>query len=589
MAGRNGTSLRRAPLLVAPFLFAIGGLRADPPPTPPQPALPPTPAASPGVPTQSSPPPATSPDPAPNPPGISPLLPPGLPPGGQGFSGPAIGPFFGPEPAGFGAPQRFNIKIDPNAPLKDFLPPPPKATPRPGPVLVNDLARVPEVEFQERYDRALPPQKAAERNAVQLAKISHLNGKKTDGFMVVLLENRPDLAGLPFAMGDDCRLTGEHNKQFTRAVALMRQAMGGGAFQIEGFPNPSPPGAGGGPGGPGGPGVPPGGGPGPVPQQPVPPGPGPAGGAPDFWTQFASLCRQEDAARDLADKAVADHVTVARIAALMQVLAPADPAARLGLVKYLAVVSHAEATRALARLAVFSAEELVRLAAIDALKVRRERDYTDILVRALRYPWPDVARRASDAITRLDRQDLIPVLVAVLDEADPRLPVTKKVDGNETIVVRELVRVNHHRNCVMCHAPGNPGTVSGDTLTAEVPTQGVPLQTGPQGYRGSSIDLMVRVDVTYLRQDFSAMLPVADAHPWPDAQRFDFLVREREVTAEEAADFRERLTPKEAGVFSPYHRAALAALRDLTGKDTAPTAAAWRELLGVSARPAAKQ
>ncbi|HEY1188975.1 MAG TPA: hypothetical protein VGE74_15075, partial [Gemmata sp.] len=99
----------------------------------------------------------------------------------------------------------------------------------------------------------------------------------------------------------------------------------------------------------------------------------------------------------------------------------------------------------------------------------------------------------------------------------------------------------------------------------------------------------IRIDVTYLRQDFSVKLAVADAHPWPELQRFDFLVRERQVTEEEAATFRDKLTPKEPGVLSPYHRAALAALRELTGKDTAPTAAAWRKLLSISkagAKPA---
>jgi hypothetical protein len=30
---------------------------------------------------------------------------------------------------------------------------------------------------------------------------------------------------------------------------------------------------------------------------------------------------------------------------------------------------------------------------------------------------------------------------------------------------------------------------------------------------------------------------------------------------------------------SPYHRAALFALRELTGRDTEPTAAAWRKLV----------
>jgi hypothetical protein len=47
----------------------------------------------------------------------------------------------------------------------------------------------------------------------------------------------------------------------------------------------------------------------------------------------------------------------------------------------------------------------------------------------------------------------------------------------------------------------------------------------------------------------------------------------------EAADYRAKLAPKEAGVLSPYHKAALAALRELTGKDTTPTAEAWRKLL----------
>jgi hypothetical protein len=91
------------------------------------------------------------------------------------------------------------------------------------------------------------------------------------------------------------------------------------------------------------------------------------------------------------------------------------------------------------------------------------------------------------------------------------------------------------------------------------------------------------VDVTYLRQDFSVLLPVADAGPWPEMQRFDFLVRERPLTLDEAAVFAVELAPRGRGVLSPYRRAALAALRELTGKDTAPTAAAWRELLDLPA------
>ena len=79
-------------------------------------------------------------------------------------------------------------------------------------------------------------------------------------------------------------------------------------------------------------------------------------------------------------------MTLARIAALMQVLAPEVASVRLGLVKYLSGVAHVEATRALARLALFSAEDEVRQAAIDALKVRRERDYSKEFQTLWRFP-----------------------------------------------------------------------------------------------------------------------------------------------------------------------------------------------------------
>src|SRR5262249_33564852 len=153
------------------------------------------------------------------------------------------------------------------------------------------------------------------------------------------------------------------------------------------------------------------------------------------------------------DRAQCETVTVARIAALMQVLMPMSPAIRQGLVHYLSTVAHVEATRALARLAIFSAEDEVRRAAIDALKVRRERDYTGILLQGLHSPWPAVARRAAEAIVKLERNDLLPQLVDLLEEPDPRAPVIQDVEKKKVPVVRELVRVNHHRNCLLCHAP----------------------------------------------------------------------------------------------------------------------------------------
>jgi hypothetical protein len=147
-------------------------------------------------------------------------------------------------------------------------------------------------------------------------------------------------------------------------------------------------------------------------------------------------------------------------------------------------------------------------------------------------------------------------------------------------VVREMVRINHHRNCLLCHAPGNTGSVAAETLTVAVPTPDQPLNPPSGGYQqNGSPDLLVRIDVTYLRQDFSMTQAVADAAPWPEMQRFDFLVRARELTEEEAAALRSKLGKREKGQITPYQRAAVTALRDLTGKDTAPTGQAWRELL----------
>jgi hypothetical protein len=299
-----------------------------------------------------------------------------------------------------------------------------------------------------------------------------------------------------------------------------------------------------------------------------------------FWQQYTTLCEQEDANRGRADKELIQHVMLARMAALTQILAAESAEIRLGLVKYLTGVPHVESTRALARMAIFSPEDDIRDAAITALKVRKEKDYTDTLLTGLRYPWPAVAKRAAEAITRLDRKDLLPELIAVLESGDPRLP--RESDGKA--VVREMVKLNHHRNCMMCHAPAGSGTPNPNAISAEVAVQGQPLPSPGEGYRQSTPELMIRLDVTYLRPDFSASMPVKDAHPWPEMQRFDFLVRERKLTADEAVAYREKLVLKEPGVLSPYHKAAVTALREMTGKDTAPTAEAWRKLLELPKR-----
>jgi hypothetical protein len=486
-------------------------------------------------------------------------------------------------------PPRFQFKIAPNATLKDLLPPPPKAEQIAGPLLGNDLNLVPEVKFQGDPTLQISPEQAAKfligrastlkpapedatKNiAHQIAKINHLNSKKTDGFVLALRDQRPDLSGLPFAMGDACRTKGERNKQFALAAATVRRALPRSTGTVPSLSLSVPGGLTGSAVGSTRPAVPASATPTTAAEEP-PPGK-------HFWEQYRKTCEEEDRQLSNIDRVQCEHVTLARIAALMQVLAPEGPELRLGLVKYLAGISHAEATRALARLAIFSAEDEVRRAALDALKVRRERDYTEILIQGLRYPLPAVAQRAADAVAKLERSDLVPQLVDLLDEPDPRAPVMQEVEKKKVPVVRELVRVNHHRSCLMCHSPGNKETVSPDTLTAQVPVPGEPLATPSQGYANSVPDLLVRVDVTYLRQNYSLMQAVEDANPWPEMQRFDFLVRSRVLTEEEAQTYQAKLDKREPGQLSPYNRAVLTALRDLTGKDVEPTGKAWRKLL----------
>src|SRR5262249_11861788 len=147
----------------------------------------------------------------------------------------------------------------------------------------------------------------------------------------------------------------------------------------------------------------------------------------------------------------------------------------------------------------------------------------------------------------------------------------------------ELVRVNHHRNCLLCHAPAtNPDvTKSGDIVSGAVPLPTQPLPESSEGYGGASPDLFVRADVTYLRQGFSLFQPVQNAEPWPKMQRFDFLVRTRVLTDAEAKAHAAQVQKREPSYLSPYHRAIHAALRELTGRDAAPNARAWRESLAM--------
>ena len=109
-------------------------------------------------------------------------------------------------------------------PLTDLLPAPPKAkTQRPS-AFVNNLAEVPELMLTEPMPKERDPRKTINALASQITKIAHLNKEKPDGFVELLVAERPDLAGLPFRMGNTCRQSTTQSRYFKKAAALVHGA-----------------------------------------------------------------------------------------------------------------------------------------------------------------------------------------------------------------------------------------------------------------------------------------------------------------------------------------------------------------------------
>jgi hypothetical protein len=202
---------------------------------------------------------------------------------------------------------------------------------------------------------------------------------------------------------------------------------------------------------------------------------------------------------------------------------------RRNLIETLAAVKGMEATRALARRAVFDLSPEVRTDAIRALANRPLRYARPILVAALRHPWAPAADHAAKALVELNDQKSFESVKALVDEPDPRKPFMEE----KKWYVREVVRINHLRNCLLCH-PASVGRLApGESVSAPIPEPGKPL---PVVYYSSRSPLpSVRADIVYFRQDFSAVHKVDKPEKWPEFQRFDYLVRKRELTAKEVA------------------------------------------------------
>src|SRR5262249_49155835 len=95
----------------------------------------------------------------------------------------------------------------------------------------------------------------------------------------------------------------------------------------------------------------------------------------------------------------------------------------------------------------------VRSFAINALKARAADSEQLELAQAFRHPFAPASLHAAQAIVRLDLRAAVPSLIDFLSEPDPAAPFHGERDGRPTLLVRELVRINHFRNCQLCHPP----------------------------------------------------------------------------------------------------------------------------------------
>jgi HEAT repeat protein len=262
------------------------------------------------------------------------------------------------------------------------------------------------------------------------------------------------------------------------------------------------------------------------------------------------------------------------VPAMLQLLQAENKSVRLVLVEMLGQIKDRKATEALAVRAMTDLSYEVRAAAVEALRSRPVQDYQRLLVEGLCYPWQPVGEHAAEALAALTCREAVPSLVQLLDRPEPDVPYRVK-EGKRTgpLVVRELVRVNHLANCVLCHAPSFSRT---DLVRGAVPTSGQPLPapvTTPQYYdRGGAF---VRADVTYLKQDFSVIQTVANPGAWPGHQRYDYLVRYRSVSTAEVTRLERQ---RKDNPRSSQRDAILFALQELTGKDFGPSLEAWKQV-----------
>jgi hypothetical protein len=383
--------------------------------------------------------------------------------------------------------------------------------------LRKELLLAPEVALD-----AVPNSSA---NLVALAERSRINGEPYYG-PILLKADRLDLACLPLQAGMDCVLGKEPAENLQAMSRKLRVAIESCVPKGSGDPRPDP-----------------------------------------------------DALRKLLLKEDGGWLKPEAVRCMRQMLAAENTAVRQIMVEVLSKIPDRIATETLAVSALTDLAPEVRQAAVTALKDRPRDDYSPFLLSGLRYPWNAVVAHAAEALAALGGKEATPALVQALAEPDPNLPVTIEQGKRKLHVVRELVRVNHLANCLLCHAPSFDRS---DLVRGAVPIPGQALPgpaTMPQYYETG--ESFVRADITYLRQHFSVVQPVLRAGMWPANQRFDYLVRLRPVTSKKELEQAEAVKREGTTTQKLLLRRAI---KELTGQDPGATPEDWRKWMGQQAQ-----
>jgi hypothetical protein len=404
----------------------------------------------------------------------------------------------------------------------------PKSAPRPASPLqakqtirdTEQLAKVPEIGL-ERVDT-----KVALNEAYVVCMELHRGG--SDAYLDAIVSQRSELQGLPFLRGNACRLNDAQAYDLGHIAPKMRQL-------------------------------------------------------PALRSSSRNAATEPD---NLINDVFYDQMRptiAASLPAAMQVLSVQTPEFRIGISRTLRTFPAGDdaAINALVRLALFDPDLAVRRNALHGLQREPVEKFGLRLLEGFNYPWPVVAERTAEAIVRLDRYDLLPAVAEFLDGPDPAAPFERVEGARKSMAIRELVRVNHHRNCLLCHAPAT-GQEARELrgLVAVVPSadEQLPPMNSNVYYASRSGLPIVRANETYLRQDFSVMQTVEHPDFWPAQQRFDFFVRTRTLSPDEAAALK-KAPPAAGQPASPNHAAAIDALRRLTWQSAGVTTRDWRPVV----------